>query len=370
MPVATPWWQDIAPVVGAARMHRGIEVTILRLLAADRDRPPGGEVTYLAQVEVPVPASPWDGALDDQPLRLPYARPSGPDADLVWARDVLARRGRALLGRPVQVRTWNLSSVWRLPVDGGAAWLKAVPPFFAHEGELLARLAGMRVPTLLAHDGGRMLMNEIAGEDLYDAPTNQLLAMVDLLVDLQSRWMDNAAGLLSLGLPDRRTAVLNDAIGALLGRIGDCLDADERRRLDRFVAGLPARWAGVAACGLADTLVHGDFHPGNFRGEALDLTLLDWGDSCVGHPLLDQSAFLDRISAGAVPAVRAHWTKAWQDMIAGCDPDRAAILLAPVATARQAVIYQGFLDNIEPAEHPYHRVDPADWLRRTARLLG
>jgi hypothetical protein len=370
MPVATPWWQDIAPVVEAARTHGGIEVTVLRLLEADRDRPPGGEVTYLAQVEAPVPAAPWNGGLDDQPLRLPWAKPGGPGADLAWARDMLARRALTPRAEPVQVRTWNLSSIWRLPVEGGAAWLKVVPPFFAHEGAIVARLAGMGVPALLAQDGGRMLMSEIPGEDLYDAGPDQLLAMVSQLVDLQSRWMDRAADLISLGLPDRRAAALTGAIGALVERIGDRLSADERRLLDRFVEDLPARWTRIAVHGLADTLVHGDFHPGNFRGAALNLTLLDWGDSCVGHPLLDQSAFLDRIPANAVAAVRAHWTKTWQGKAPGCDPDAAAVLVAPIAAARQAVIYQGFLDNIEPAEHPYHRADPADWLGRTARLLG
>ena len=54
----------------------------------------------------------------------------------------------------------------------------------------------------------------------------------------------------------------------------------------------------------------------------------------------------------------------------GSDPDRAARLLAPVAAARQAVIYRRFLDNIEPSEHAYHAADVPDWLRRTADLLA
>jgi hypothetical protein len=33
------------------------------------------------------------------------------------------------------------------------------------------------------------------------------------------------------------------------------------------------------------------------------------------------------------------------------------------------VIYQGFLDRIEPSEHPYHRGDPALWLSRAAALF-
>jgi hypothetical protein len=47
---------------------------------------------------------------------------------------------------------------------------------------------------------------------------------------------------------------------------------------------------------------------------------------------------------------------------------RAAALLALIAAARQAVIYRRFLDNIEPSEHPYHKADPAMWLKRTAAL--
>ena len=97
--------------------------------------------------------------------------------------------------------------------------------------------------------------------------------------------------------------------------------------------------------------------------------MLDWGDSGVGHPLLDQPAFLTAISTDAVGAAQAHWLQRWRSAVAGSDPARAAVLLAPVAAARQAVIYRKFLDNIEPSEHPYHRADPAQWLQRAAALV-
>ena len=53
----------------------------------------------------------------------------------------------------------------------------------------------------------------------------------------------------------------------------------------------------------------------------------------------------------------------------GSNPARASVLLAPIAAARQAVIYRKFLDNIEPTEQVYHRTDPAKWLSRTAALV-
>lgn len=369
VPVATPWWQELEPVVAAARERYGIDVTILRLLHAERDRPHGGRVTYLAEVARTVAAEPWPGTLDDHPLRHPFARPGGPAADLAWADSILAERRLRRSAPPVQVRSWNLSSLWRIPLENETAWLKVVPPFFAHEGRLLERLAGERAPTLLGHDGGRMLLAEIAGDDLYDAEPLQLREMVTLLVGLQRAWIGCADALLALGLPDWRAPVLISAIAGVVARTADALTADDRATLQEFLRDLPARFAAIAACGLPDTLVHGDFHPGNVRGEGHAFTLLDWGDSGVGHPLLDQPAFLTRIPATALAPLREQWLRHWRDAMPGSDPARAATLLAPVAAARQAVVYRGFLDRIEPSEHPYHRHDPAEWLHRAAAIV-
>lgn len=370
VPVSTPWWQDIGPVVAAVREHHGLDVAVLRLLEADRDGPPGGVVTYLAEIAEPVAAEPWQGELSDHNLRLPYARPGGPGKDLAWAASVLAQQGLTLVAPPAQIRTWNLSSLWRLPIgEGKDAWLKVVPPFFAHEGAMLELLAGEAVPQLLGHDGGRVVLAQVPGEDLYDAQLPRLLPMVTLLVDLQQKFIRRTAELLARGLPDWRAAPLETAIRAVLERNRPHLTAAEASALSGFVDDLPRRFDEIASCGIPDTLVHGDFHPGNLRGDDKRLTLLDWGDSGVGHPMLDQAAFLDRIPADAVGPAREHWYWQWKAALPGSDPERAANLLGPVAAARQALIYQGFLDNIEPSEHPYHRNDPANWLRTTAKLL-
>jgi len=192
--------------------------------------------------------------------------------------------------------------------------------------------------------------------------------MVTRLVELQRGWDGRLEELLASGLPDWRAPALAQAIAAVIERTREDISADDRTVLAEFVRGLPDRFDAIAGCGLPDTLVHGDFHPGNFRGEGRTLTLLDWGDSGVGHPLLDQPAFLDAIPDARAGAVRAHWVQRWRAASPRSDPARAAILLAPVAAARQAVIYRTFLDHIEPSEQIYHRADPAKWLTRTAAL--
>ena len=367
-PVSDPWWPEVTEIVDGVHAGHGVRITVLRVLAADRDVPHGGTVTYLAEAQPPVPAADptWSGDLADHPRRLSYARPGGPAADLAWAFKVLARHDLHQAGAPRQIRTWNLSSIWRIPLPGeDAAWLKVVPPFFAHEGAMIAALNGQPVPTPLAYDGPRLLLRDIPGDDLYatTAPAS-LTAMVDVLVDLQIAYLDRIDHLPAM--PDWRATPLAAAIADVVGRTA--VPATTRAALDDLLTTLPRRFAALAACGIPDTVVHGDLHPGNFRGTGDAMVLLDWGDCGIVHPLLDQSAFFDAIPAAAAASVRAHWHTRWRRAVPGCDPDCAAALVAPLAAARQAVIYRHFLDNIEPSEHVYHRADPPACLERAAVL--
>jgi Ser/Thr protein kinase RdoA (MazF antagonist) len=346
-----------------------LTVTVLRLLEAERPEPHGGMVTYLAEASEPVGAVAWRGELHPHPLRQRYARRGGPASDLVWAKSALLSLGMRPEGPPVQIRTWNLSSIWRIPTHGETVWLKSVPLFFAHEVPLLSALSGQRVPTVLSCEAGRMLLREAPGEDMHDASVSKCKEMVDLLIGLQAMWRDRVDQLLSLGLPDWRGPALIPAIGEVVSRTASQLSTEERAALTGFVEQLPARLAEIASCGLPDTLAHGDFHPGNLRGDGHGLTLIDWGDSGVGHPLLNQPAFFERQPASAIAELKEFWSRRWLELCPRSNPTKAADLIAPIAAARQAVIYRRFLDNIEPAEHPYHQADPARWLRRTAALL-
>jgi hypothetical protein len=372
--VPVPWWQEVADVVAAARELYALDVVVLRLLSTSRPTMPGGDVTYLAEVaSAPnVELLPWSDptTAQDQPLRQTWARPGGPAADLAWADDVLAERGTPRTEDGQQRRTWNLSSLWRLPTSAGGAWLKVVPPFFAHEGLMLAKLDPQAVPTLIAHDGPRILLEEISGVDQYDAPLPLLVRMVDLLVGLQVQWAGRVGELLSLGVADHRPDALGSRIEDTVGRCAGDLDLSVARRLESLVESLPQRFADIASCGVPETLVHGDFHPGNVMGNEQRLVLLDWGDSGVGHPMLDQSAFVQRLDESNRAVLIDRWAARWRAAVPGCDPERAVALLEPVGPLRLAAVYRMFLDNIEPSERIYHEADPADWLARAAAVLG
>lgn len=379
--VATPWHPDVEAVVAAVRRVHGVGCMVLRLL--DADGPPGstgGRVTYLAELTGATPTGPLEPVTDaelqavpDHPLRSPWARPGGLAAILDWADAALEEAGRPRCGGATQVKTWNLSSVVRLPTPGGPVWCKSVPPFFAHEAQVISMLGAddpALVPTVLATDAatGTALLDDIPGEDQFGAPEERLVAMVQELVRLQDRWAGRVDTLVGAGLPDWRAGALAPRLQALLERpsVRAQVAPGELAAVDMTLADLPARFEALAACGLPDTLVHGDFHAGNWRWDGRRLVLIDWGDSGVGHPLLDQAAFLAQVPEGARPAILRAWAQAWRGARPDAEPERALHLVLPIAALRQALLYQDFLDAIEPTERRYHEIDVPQWLSQAA----
>jgi len=371
---STPWWPDVAEVVDTCRALHGIDVTILRLLdVADFDPRGGmgGKITYVAELDGPAPAKtrPWTTPLPDDPLRARWARPGGPARDIAWADERLSAAGRPRQRPAVQMKTWNLSSIWRLPTSDGDVWLKAVPPFFAHEGAVIHALAAPALPPLIAFDDlGRTLLEDVRGVDQYSAPTERHAVMIDTLVALQAGAVDRVPEILDAGAPDWRAAPFAVAAADVVARGSGELDADERRVLDRLVWGLDDRFRALAECGIPDTFVHGDFHTGNVRWTDAGPVIFDWGDCGVGNPLLDLPPFDRNLAAEHRPAARARWIEQWTARAPRSDPARAVALIVPIAALRLAIIYQRFLDGIEQTERRYHEADVPQQLRDAARL--
>jgi hypothetical protein len=343
-PVTSPHRQEVTEVVDGARARHGVSVVVLRLLHAA-----GPEVSYLAELVCGTPAGVTPVALDTSahPLRAPYAVPGGPAAGLAWAWQALG----CAPGPATQVRTWNLSSVWTLYPPGGPVWLKEVPAFLGHEPALLCWLArrcpGL-APTPLATAAGRMLLPDVPGSDRYLAPAADRLAMLARLHQAQLAAREHLDELLALGVPDGRRPVLAGLLAATAHRFGRPELAD----------GVADRLAALAGCGVPDTLVHGDFHPGNVRGE----TVLDWPDSHLGNPAVDLLRMTQGLPGEEAAGLVAAWCDWWRAAVPGSRPERAVQLLAPLSALRYAAVNATFLDAIEPAERVYHADDVHYWL--------
>jgi len=354
---------------------------VLRVLRMSGHGPDGGKGAYLAETVdagsagLAEPDDDLRGLAEgDDALRQPWARPGGPAADVRWADAELAGGGLPRSGPAVQVKSWNLSSVQRLPTGAGPIWCKHVPAFLGHEGAVLGAVGRTDpdlVPNVLAHrrdsDGTSVtLLEHVPGDDQWHPPEPVLAAMARRWVAVQARWASDVEQLLALGLPDARSAALAGAVKDLVARpdVRAPLSAGELDRIDAVAAALPERLAELDACGLPPTLVHGDLHPGNWIGDGNRLVLVDWGDSLVGHPMLDVLAFVQRTPAGAIrKRVRRVFVETWRYAAPRSDPDRAMSLIGQVEALRRALVYRTFLDGIERTERDYHEADVPAMLR-------
>ncbi len=367
--VPTPWRQEIREVVDGAQAAFDLPVTILRILpdsVTEADAADPSAVSYLASTTgvpgVPLGAASVDG--QPQPYRARYAQPGGPQASLAWARGVLGLPGDS---PATQVRSWNLASIWTLATPAGRVWLKEVPDFFRHEGALLEWLAGKQpglAPRPLAVDGGRVLLADVPGEDRYDSPMAHRLGVLRRVHQAQVACVAAVPELLALGVPDGRAQPLAARIRDTVHRYGD----------PALLTGLDEHLTELAACGIPDTLVHGDLHPGNIRGlgsaqTATGDTVLDWGDSVIAHPGYDLLRMIGGLSPAEAAVVTAEWCSWWRAQRPGCRPERAVELLQSLSALRSAAVNAYFLDHIEPAERQYHRADVPHWLAVAAASL-
>jgi hypothetical protein len=265
--VATPWWQDLEPIRCRFPM-----LTVLRLLHGTPEDTGafGGQVTYLAESGPGLTCSPArlpvdSAALADHPLRMPWARPGGPAADLDWAARAASAAGLEAAEPPSQHRTWNLSCIWSIPVrdshgSRGRLWLKCVPGFFAHEACVLRQLSAEAVPRLVAAQDHRLLLGDLPGRDGFDATPDEAKQVIECLVGLQIRTVPLVPSLLADGVPDARGEALIQQLQAVVAR-----RAPDNPILRQLADSAGKRLAQAQSCGLPDVLVHGDAHPGNAR---------------------------------------------------------------------------------------------------------
>ncbi|WP_245740221.1 phosphotransferase family protein [Nonomuraea maritima] len=370
-PVVVPWWSMVEPVVEHLEAVLGGPVAVLRLVSVEGGDPPrGGHVTYHAEFlgdprsVTPLSSSVPAHLLDVQAKRSAWATPHGVRDALAWADDALRAAGRPALGPARQVKTWNLAGLFRFPTLDGPVWLKITPEFAADEGSVMAAFAEADpaiVPTVLAADPAnrRVLLDHVPGDDCWTTTPEVIRTTITRYVAAQATVTPPTA------LPRRTPEVLAERVDAVIGRAD--LTPEERDQARRLVRTLPAMVAELNACGLPETVVHGDFHTGNWRSTGGTAVILDFSDAHVGHPVLDGLRTRMVMSEADQHLSTRTWIDAWHEHSPGSDPARALELAEPYQHLFYAVRYQEFLDGIEPSEHVYHYGDPASELREALR---
>lgn len=373
--LGTPLWliRRVADVERAETEEgEGEEEVIFELELLDRDWTPPGHARWIGRNELRLLSrdDPHREALYDYLVALerdetPTRRP--PWARAGWQRDVRSWLDREVdrLGHRVlsveQVKHWSISSVLRVRTDGPVLFLKAPArlPLFAEEGAFTLRLARRfpgyaPLPLAVEPEQGWLLL-EAFSELLDGGESLETRAEVfRRFAGLQRQTVSLSDELLADGCIDRRLDVLARQIVELVSA------PDATRRLaDEEVAELRASTPKLVelcgrldACGLPQTLVHGDLYPGNVALVDGVVTYYDWTDACIAHPFMDLQSLAWERDEGTRCELLDAYLEPWRDVVVDERLAEAVALAAAVIPLHHAVSYWQIAANLERQAMP------------------
>jgi len=366
-----PWWSEVEATTRYLDEVLGVPTFVLRLVHADNaELGRGGRVVFhvqaaaepLAGVLDQTPRADWPDIVKPHPLRATWAEVDGPQRLVDWATDIVGP------GRRTQYKTWNLSCLIHLPA--ARAWAKATSPFASVDADVISQV----------HEYDAALAPGVLGVDLENRWS--LLAHVPgidcwepdpaTVQDILSRWVAVQAAIAGdeLRVPRMLPSDLPAELDALLaGEVGERLSAEDLSQARVLRDELPGIIRELESAGLPNTLVHGDFHPGNWRSDGTNRVIVDWADSCLGHPAADLLRLRNWLPEEKRDLAIQTWADAWRKHLPGSDPLRALEPMTVLIHLLGAVSYQLFLDNIEPSERIYHEDDPTTQVRAAISSL-
>ncbi len=301
-----------------------------------------------------------------------WTDPAWRDDALDWAYAQLDGAGLVRDGEPEQPHIHPWSTAFRLPLRGGAVWLKSVGPGSDHEPPLSAAL-GRWVPEqvlvplavdpgrrlVLLPDGGRPL-RAAGGSTFAEAWVSMLQSYARLQLDLVPR----AEEMLALGVPDHRPDRLPDLVSdlladddaQLLGREGG-LAPDVRERVMADL-GRYTELCGRLTDGIPATLQHDDLHDANVFVTGNRHRFFDWGDASVSHPFISLLVSL-RVAGHALDVPNGHpvlhrlrdaYLDMWRDHGSLEELREQCALALQVGPLQRALTWRRILRGAHPAE--------------------
>ena len=254
-----------------------------------------------------------------------------------------------------QVRTWAISTVFRLQSSDRRIYFKASPRYFGSEVGVTVELS-RRFPDISPHviaaepERGWMLTEDMGGLTLGHAHDEELwhktmkaLARIDL------EYADRTAALDGLGL-ERRT--IERTVSTLGQWIAEPHQLDLRYTRPRTIEVLRAlepsldrireMGSSLDRMGLPATLDHGDLDAGNVFIRDGGPVLMDWSDASISHPFF-AAALIPQVVRNR--GVSGAFLRCWSDF-------------APEKQLRRGFEIARVLAPIERSIHYYERILP------------
>ena len=278
-----------------------------------------------------------------------------------WIEDQLTAAGRPQPTLIEPMRQWGISAVLRVEVPGGRCWFKAVFPLFRAEPAITAflghELPGSVAPVLAIEPNEGWLLLDDVGDDVADAHAELHDDVIARLVTLQRMFIGRTHDLEAAGFPRRSLHDLPDAVADALSSpaVRSMLDVDASR-VDAVTTWLRDAVAQIDALGYPETLVHGDFHPGNVAIADGSPILFDWSDAAIAHPLIDIVTWTwwYEDDPERVDGIWQRFLDEWSEVVPAdrLAPHRATF--EAIASAYHTVSYAGIVNGLEPTRRIEH----------------
>ncbi|MEO6457905.1 MAG: aminoglycoside phosphotransferase family protein [Chloroflexia bacterium] len=312
--------------------------------------------------------------------RSPWAKEGWLSGVQSWIEQELSHLGIAATGQVRQVKTWSISCLLTVETNQGAIYFKAVPPIFSQEPLItseMTRLFPKNVPaplvTRIEPTESWMLLRDFAAPELRgNADMQQWAEALKVLSRMQIASIAEVDALLTGGCADRRLQRLVEHIDPLLDdpdAVGE-LESEEVEKLKAFAPRLKEMCAQLAAYGVPQTLIHGDFYGGNVVVKDGRYIVFDWTDAAVAHPFFDLPTFFEfDIPLDQRETLAQAYLRLWTDHETGQRLQEAYRLSQPLALMHHAVSYRNIVAVMEPSSRWEMFGGSTSWLRMLLKWI-
>jgi hypothetical protein len=393
------------PRIASATDNRLSHRCALMEAAGDSDRLPADLRWVLSSVAIGEATFPEEdraaiaGSLEEMerykanPATGPFARPGWLAELFAWIQDVVSPLGLRLTGGFRQLNASPTFSLIRIETNRAALWFKAAGRPNAQELPVtvaLARLFPDCLPELLGVHAGwnGWLAHEAPGATLDGLKEiSAWTRAAKALAQIQIASIGKSRELLESGCQDLRLPRLIGEIDPFLHRASGLMAMQTKRvpvaltddDLELLGGELKAACLALQDTGIAETLGHLDFNPGNILVSAEGCRFLDWAQACVTHPLItfeylaEHSRHRDFGTATAEAQIAATYREPWSGLLAPGEFARAHSRSPLVAIFAYAVGTRGFgspefFEN--PAVASYFRSLTRRMYREAVQLRG
>ncbi len=313
-----------------------------------------------------------------------------PQAIHDWAATTLNEQRMTSTRAQELVRAMPWSQVWRIPTTQGDVFLKHMGLLFAHEPRILQFLSETLqapVPGVIAdnpelqcflmRDAGMPLRPLL----LADYQPDLVVQALQACARIQQQALSHIETLLQLGAMDWRLQRLPALYVGLIENqplmAAEGITATERATFLNCAPHLRAACDALAACGIPETLEHGDFHDNNIMLKNGAVIINDWGDASISHPFFSLSSLLEsagrnhKLQPDDAPTAlfTTTYLDSWADFAPPAQLEKALALAQIIRPVQFSINYSRLAQNaaLQPAD--YHAGWIAVCLRKFAESV-